>query len=175
MKTFFHLDRAGSLKIGETISLDPVSINSELLGPKYHINELFREGVSKHGLQYINQTDTADCLSEWFFEYVRKCNFNDKPSRFQSFFAFSSLEDINRLKKKLKYNGGTIYLIECNDYFQADMNLVGYQQSPLLLSWLANIYWSGNTCEELNTKFGLEPLWEYLLVGNIKVIDKVDY
>lgn len=175
MKEFFHLDRAGSLEIGETIPLYPMSINSELPGPKEHAYELFKEGVSKHGMQYINQTGTPESHSEWFFEYVRRCNFNNRPSRFQSFFAFSSLEDIKRLQKKLNFKSGTVYLIEGDNYFKADMNIVGNQQSPLLHSWLANIYWSGKTCEELNIKFGLEPLWEYLLTGNLKVIDKVAY
>ena len=136
MEQFFHLDRAGSLEIGETISLEPVSINSEFSGPIHHVNELFKEGVSKHGLQYINQRDTPECLSEWFFEYVRKGNFNDKPSRFQSFFAVASLVDIKRLQKKLNYSGGTVYLIECENYFQADMNLIGYQPSPVIHSFL---------------------------------------
>lgn len=71
MKKFFHLDRTGSLRIGETVSMEPVSIYSEFPDLKYHIKELFKEGVSKHGLQYINQKGTPDGLSEWFFEYVR--------------------------------------------------------------------------------------------------------
>ena len=108
MRLFFHLDREGSLRIGETISLRPIKMSTELTGPIEHVNELFKTGVSRHGLQYINQATTSESYIEWFFEYVRRGSFINHPSRFQSFFSVSSLEDIKRLKHKLKISDGTI-------------------------------------------------------------------
>ena len=173
--TYYHLDRTGSLEIGQTISLEPTEIfNCSIDHLIDHANELFEKGISRHGLQYINQRVTDDSLSEWFFEYVRRSNFTDKPSRFQSFFALSSLEDIQKFKKRFNISSGNVYLIESENYFKADMNLVGLQTSPLSLSLLANTYWSGNTREELYAKNDREPLWEYLLTGSIKVIGKVE-
>ncbi|MFD2640024.1 hypothetical protein [Piscibacillus salipiscarius] len=172
-RQFYHLDRIGSLEIGKEISLNPIYVNSNSKEISNHIKELFKEGISKHGLQYINALQGNNAQTEWFFEYVRRSNFQDKPSRFQSFFGFSTLDDIERMKSKLNISGGTIYLVQSSQYFRADMNLLGIQQSYLMFSLLANIYWSGETYKELNSKFGFKPLWEYLLTGEIKIIDKI--
>lgn len=173
MGEYYHIDRAGSLNVGQTIELKPISINTDFLGPFQHATDLFGEGVSMHGLKYINEKGTPDSHSEWFLEYVRRSSFNDRPSRFQSIFAFSTLEDISRFKKRININEGKIYLIEGNSEFKGDMNMVGFQQSPLLLSWLATLYWSGCTNDYLNNKFGFEPLWEHLLTGEIQVLEEI--
>ncbi|PLR84671.1 hypothetical protein CVD25_01150 [Bacillus canaveralius] len=169
MRTFYHLDRRGAIQEGQTLSLRSYSINSPIRAIKDHAQSLFIDGVTPHGNMYINSRGIPDNYSEWFFEYVRRCNFNDRPSRFQSFFSFLSLEELQRFKQKLNINKGTIYVVECQNYFKADMNLLGMPDSPLTMSWLANTYWSGESIKEPK----IEPLWECLLTGPVKIIKKI--
>jgi hypothetical protein len=171
---FYHFDRLGNLKEGDSLSLSPISINSELKGLKNHAAELFENGVSRFGLNYLNQVGTPETTREWFWEYIRRSNYAHRPSRFQSFFGFATLEDIEVLKRQFKVQNGNTYIIKCDKFFKADMNLVSYQNSPMLLSWLADTYWTGNTIDELNAKFNRKPVWEYLLTGEVKVVRKIE-
>lgn len=172
---FYHMDRRGFFTEEKIINLYSVSINGNVDGLEEHAKFLFPNGLSKHGNQYLNAGVTIDSITEWFFEYVRRSDFNNRPSRFESIFAFNSIEDLRRFKvEKEIYELYPIYKLQSDNFFKADMNLVGNQSSPLVSSFFAHNYWSGKTNEELNKEFNLTPLWEYLLTGKIKVLKRIE-
>ncbi|WNF23168.1 hypothetical protein [Mesobacillus jeotgali] len=174
MKQFFHLDRRGMLAEGQTLNLKPIEITTDYHDIKEHAHILFPEGVSMHGDFYLNKVIPQDSHSEWFYEYVRRAGFNQRPSRFQSVFAFETLEDLEKFKIEREIEESIpVFLVECDKFFRADMNLISYNPSPLSMSCLAYNYWSGETNEDINKRFGIEPLWENLLVGPVHVLARI--
>jgi hypothetical protein len=161
---FYHIDRSNNLKEGQLIKLEPVFIPKAPEAANDLAVSMYRNGVSRHGLKYIREV-SKNSHTEWFFEYVRRSTFPNKPSRFESFFAFDSLESVEQFKVKFHATQSPVFEVECDDFFKGDMNLLGSQNSPLIYSLFANTYWSGKTLPEL----GIEPLWEYLLTGNISI------
>jgi len=175
---FFHLDRANSLKIdeGSTIELKPIPRQKNIELMSKNLMQQYPNGVSQHGISYLLDSYKKDSItSEWFLEYERKINFLEKPSRFQSVFAFKELDDIRRFISKVEFNQDVlfIYELEAEHYFKGDMQMVGSQSSPLIQSAMAQAYWEGKSLREMDEKFiNIIPLWEYLLVPPIKVIGK---
>lgn len=164
MKRFYHLDRRGMLSEGQIIKNLPVKINTNFHELKHHAENLFPDGVSAHGQMYLNTAGDSNTQIEWYFEMIRRTIFNRRPSRFQSVFAFSTLDELNRFKAEQGLTDDIpIFELECSSFFRADMNLLKTNSSYLSMSWFAHQYWSGETNEELNKKFNLVPLWENLL------------
>lgn len=173
MSRFYHIDRLNSLRVGQEINLmkfkdiscNNPSINAAL---QSQFDMFMKEGVSRHGDHYFATNpffyDTSYDI-ELIFEYERKLNFPELPSRFQSLFAvdreniFPMLYRLGALHKSVR-----IYEVECNNYFKADMNLL-YKGSNLINTFYAKRYWSG---ENLSA-----PLYEYLLKLPVKVIRRV--
>lgn len=158
---FYHVDRADTLKNLKTIELIhphvlPAELNETLL-------ELFPDGLSFHGDQYAIESfegQQASTSAEQIFELYRRMYFPDKPSRFQSFFAFTSLEDA--INFALKYPFFKIYevSIDHDNYHIGDMNLVK-GETIIQCHKLALDYWS----ERLSN----EPLKEALLIPPIHI------
>lgn len=173
MSVYHHIDRLGTLRPDSTISLTRYNdINPEDL--QQHVDLLFPEGVSNHGEHYFLKADTraraVDPVIELLFEYVRRSFYTDKPSRFQSFFAFGSREDARIFMERYCNSRCTIWRVECDESraFKADMNILTLIDSLLVTSYRAHCYWQG-----LPDPGGDSPLWEFLLSPPVKVLERL--
>jgi hypothetical protein len=148
MQNFYTVDRLKNLLIGQQIDL-----NKNYLGQKFypvediytesdlktHLNELFPEGVSSHAVNYLtnyslilkdsNTGQPLPCVPhipmiEMVFELVRRTNFYDNPSRFQSMFAWDSIERANQFRHESQYADAPIFKLQCETFFCADMRLL---------------------------------------------------
>lgn len=163
---FFHVDRFSRLTVGKTIGCDfPISSPKDFLG---------FSNVTHHGDYYLLQrapiikhpkdpTNTNGAV-EIFFESVRTQHFSDKPSRFQSFFAFRDIAEAMNFSA-YPSGGVKIWEVETENYFCADMNLLSFGHRGIAAFANAHEYWSGNGSEQ--------PLWECLLVPPVTVIRQV--
>jgi hypothetical protein len=91
MPPFYTVDRRQTLHQGFQIELVKYNdINPPEL--QVHVDEMFPEGVSSHGEFYFLRNSSHHGLAnpsiELVFEYVRRAKYPDRPSRFQSIFAF---------------------------------------------------------------------------------------
>jgi hypothetical protein len=147
MRRFYTVDRAGSLFqdqiIGLTKCQDVGSPNLQV-----HIERLFPAGISRHGEKYLLHSSDPekrnDASIELVFEYIRRSHFPLRPSRLQSVFAFESLVDATRFGMKYREEREAhIWIVQSEDFFEADMNLLSIRGSCLLTSYRAHRYWSG--------------------------------
>lgn len=172
---FYALDRNKSLAENQSIELKCHNdISPKIL--QEHVNILFPEGVTKHGDTYFldsySKPSHVNGLLELIFEYVRSSYFQNKPSRFQSIFAFKKLEDVAVFIKKIGYQGEyKIWKVECSNFFKADMNLLKVANSNLEMSKNVHLYWDSKPVTDLDAN--ATSLWEYLLVPPVKVISEV--
>lgn len=178
----YTVDRSGLLVPGQRIELDT---NPDLSGVRYRhteaerkqfLNELYPDGLSKHGNHYLGNYDLvrADNLGhplaivpiepaiELVFELVRKVHFPDQPSRYQSFFAWDNL-DRARAFQRFAMPNAPIYEVEAAGAIRKDMNLLRLGFSGLDGYLFAHRYWREEASDN--------PDWEYLLqfpvvVGN---------
>lgn len=172
MAIYYHIDLLGTLIPGNTINL----IRYKDVRPDFlqqHVDTLFPRGLSNHGETYFlkNQT-TANGVNqviELLFEYVRQSNYSRVQSRFQSLFAFGSIEEARIFREKFCNNQGYICRLECEESqaFKADMNILTLRDTLLVLSYRAHRYWQG-----LPDPSGAPPLWEYLLKPPVKVVSR---
>ena len=170
MKRFFRVDQSMNLYEGQEINY----INSDNIEPEElqtDINFLFPEGISNLGFSLINKSaNDISNLVELVFEYVRRSYFPEKPSRFQSIFAFDNIEQAKLFRYKYCDCKHKIWEVETMPSFRADMSLLDLPQdcSLLKLDHIAHLYWNSET-EDTRCTF-----WEYLLVPPVKVIRKID-
>lgn len=178
MGRFYHLDRGNLLVEGKTISLAKFNDISSA-SPEYteklqnHYNVLFPNGVTQHGNGYFANEGKFEFTSpfiELLFEYVRRANFSDKPSRAESFFALDSPTKIKALASMLhvEIHNCTVWEVECETYYTANMRLLSLRCSNLVTSYNANEYWSCGTGGDP------QPFWEYLLVPPVKILSRIN-
>lgn len=93
----YHIDRDGTLQEGQIITLHK---NNE---PSFLENTMFSDGISYHGFHYLNESiqnvggnQTSFYILEYELELIRKAYFPNLPSRFQSFFAIKSIDEIQK-------------------------------------------------------------------------------
>lgn len=157
---FYHVDRTDTLKNLKTIELIKPNVPEEF---KETLLELFPDGLSRHGYHYALQSFEGQHIStsiEQIFELYRRMYFPDKPSRFQSFFAFTSLEDA--INFTLDYPLAKIYevSIDHDNYHIGDMNLVKGETIIQCHKYVLD-YWSGRLSDN--------PIKEVLLVPPIRI------
>lgn len=99
---------------------------------------------------------------------MRRSNFPDKPSRFQSLHAFQKIEDATKFRKEYCESKGYIWEVKFDNAFKVDMNLLNLEGSLLQLSYKINKYWSGLQGEIK------KPFWEFLLKPPIKVLKNIE-
>jgi hypothetical protein len=171
---FYHVDRRGTLTDGAVIDLvQHKDVQPDVL--QQHLDRLFPGGVTGHGNQYFVGFQIIGPIQEpaieLLFEYVRRAEFPDRPSRFESGFAFDTVEGARRFRGDMGAAGAAIWEVEAESAFQADMNylkLVG--ASALTVSYFAHRYWSG---ESSAPESAPEPYWEQLLAPPVKAISRV--
>lgn len=167
MKKYFTVDRTGSAEqnIAFQLTCDYSSLQFYEVQDVFSKNELiervqalYPEGLSRHGIQYlieyfliIQDSQTGRTLSlcpsepmiEVIFEQVRKEEFPHRPSRMQSMFAWTNLDDAYKFRDS--EGRGIIYKVESDKAFIADMNLLYLGGSILGGYEFARKYWSGET------------------------------
>jgi hypothetical protein len=82
----------------------------------------------------------------------------------QSVFALERVSEAQRLMAKV--GNGTIWEVEADAVFRADMELLSLLDGMAALSFRAHHYWSGTT-------FMPQPLWELLLAPPVRVLRQV--
>lgn len=169
LKIFYAVDRAKGLEEGCVIDL----VKHQDINPSFlqeHVDSMFPSGVSVHGDKYFLFNGAKGAIAtpaiELLFEYVRRAHFHNITSRYESFFAWQTIEEAKYFRLKFGDINDRIFEIRsANKFFRANMNLLNNELSTLGCSYLANEYWKG----------GEGPvghhLWEYLLdlpvtVGN---------
>ena len=183
---FYSVDRSGLYQTGGTLDLwqqDPVlgrpfwrlPDSFEAGDLRAHVAELFPDGLSLHGWQYMVERHdfirptNSDALFvnhnmvvELVFEYVRRAVFPSRRSRFQSFFAWESLEMARAFRKE----GQALYRVESNSIFRADQSWLTLGVQNAIASLAAHRYWSGAPSGP--------PRWEILLAPPVHVMERID-
>jgi hypothetical protein len=160
---FYSVDRSGLYQTGGTLDLwqqDPVLGRPFWRLPDWfeaddlrtHVAELFPDGLSQHGWQYMVERHdfirptNSDALFvnhnmvvELVFEYVRRAVFPSRGSRFQSFFGWESLEMARAFRKE----GQALYRVESSSIFRADQSWLTLGVQNAIASLSAHRYWSG--------------------------------
>lgn len=99
-------------------------------------------------------------LLEMYVERERQASHREKPSRFQSAFAWQDMAAAVRFMKK--YGAGTVYAVEpLSDTAILDMNLLKAETA-------AN-YWGG----KLHPEDGYVPEYEVVMKLPVKVLEKI--
>ncbi|WP_421590924.1 hypothetical protein [Shinella sp. M27] len=132
---------------------------------RVHCLELFPEGLSIHGWQFLTSRNWVQGQNEPFlthnegielvFEFVRLAHFPDRPSRMQSYFAFDSIEQVK------SFSDAPVYEMMPAASFMADMNWLKVGGQFAYASYNAHQYWRGAATPD--------PRWEYLLVPPVVI------
>jgi hypothetical protein len=133
------------------------------------IHDLFPNGVTNH-VQWLWRSIEVYSLHEAIFEYVRRGEFADKPSRFESIFAFGQLDDARTFLARYPVKGvfgGNLLRVEGESRHRGNLALFDVIINPGHAILAARAYWSGTT--------GLAPaLWEQLLCPPVQVLDIIE-
>ncbi|NTU44056.1 MAG: DUF2441 domain-containing protein [Chlorobiaceae bacterium] len=172
MKTFFTVDRTGTLAPEKEISLQ----HYQDISPSHfqdHVDALYPQGLSFHGERYLLRAGSNSNLSspaiELLFEYIRRSNFIDSPSRFECFFACESVEDAISFRNEFGNPDQKTY--EVQNYglsHRYNMRLLHNSSSILYRSYAAHQYWLGNQGVP-----SLGEFWEILLTLPVRISREV--
>lgn len=170
----YHIDRSGKLK--ENVKIDlikDIELNKPFLKKEsYKIQELYKEGLSSHGLHYyLNALNNHSAGLDVVFEYERRLNYPEKLSRFQSFYAFDLESALEFIKSKdLNFEYYKIYEIDYDYYERHNMNLIrGWANFDISIS--AKYYW-----EDLDDYYeDKKPIYEYLVKLPIILKKEIKY
>ena len=109
--------------------------------------------------------------TESYFRYLtreglRRRSYPSRPSRFQSFFAFGSLNHARDVRRRAKKPDASIWIVEApGPLFRGDMNLLGAGHHP---EERLRAYWDGKALDES------AAIWEYLLVPPVTLVRIVE-
>lgn len=174
----YHIDRTSSdlYRPGDNLTASPVFTKYEETDSL--LNEAFNNKLTRHGQQYltnpVNPNSPWDNFYETIFEYERKIKFPNLPSRYQSFFAIETLDDLELWKDILKLQGNEhIWKIHVNEknVLKTDaswFNIKDFDQSVLRISYNASQYWLGKKRPNHNHES------ELLIKGSIKLVERLD-
>lgn len=171
MTVLYTVDRLGTLTPNQVCRLIRYDdIKPEVLNT--HVTDMFPDGVSQHGNAYFLGSEQKALIAspalELTFEYVRRALYPDRPSRFQSMFAVDSLESAKSFMKKYPNDNSSIWEVEAETIFRANMNMLYAGDSILVTSYLANVYWAGESGPDNS------PFWEYLLKCPVTIRERVE-
>lgn len=181
---YYSVDRHGTCAEGKECQLEPYEDRTEpLQGIGEHIRAMCPEGYSVHGKRYYShggrnepscgsyrQDYTCspyykDALLELLAELVRQAHYRDKPSRFQSMFAWDSLANAKTWQSN-HAPGSPIYeLIPTQRVHRGDMALLTLGGTMARINMQLHLYWQGNTLVSSDHS----PTWEYLLEHPVRV------
>ena len=166
MPEFFHVDRSGSLQVGQVIDLDPSPTGPPLTREQeVELGRLFPQGIARHAQEWLANfgADGSLVQRELLYEFVRRADYPDRPSRFESVFGFATEEDARAFLNV--YVGGQppIVRLEADEHFRANMLLLDITRPGAGISLSAQRYWSG-------ARGPVGELWEELLVPPATVV-----
>ena len=172
MQFFYHLSRTDSLIPGQL--LDLIDTPTCCLETEALFKTSFPSGITKHGEIYLfsqiqnNQIGSMQFI-EAVFELIRRAEFPEKPSRFQSIYGCETIEEAKAFRDKYpQYNGkqsSTIWEVECAKGYKVDMNWLNTGNTFLDSILLAKKYWGGVP--------SLTPMWEILMCPPVRCLRKV--
>ena len=116
--------------------------------------EFIRDPISNDA--FVNHTWQV----EFTFEMVRRVAFPKMNSRFQSYFAWETLDAARGFRK----NAQSIYRTRAEKGFRADQNWLTLGTQGVATSLCAHRYWSGAASSE--------SLWELVLCAPVRIVDK---
>jgi hypothetical protein len=171
----FAVDRQSKLTKGQILDRYHPKINAPqpLLD---HINEQFPKGFTQHGeFYYVSDLRThaeyatnldREMPAELVYELIRQAHFPNRPSRYESIFAFKDLPDATTFQASAPNPNAPIWELEARDGFVVDMNLVGGDVPACVMSSNAHRYWAGLPYEDPS----VPPKWEILMVPPVRVV-----
>jgi hypothetical protein len=170
MPKLYTVDRRRRLEAGRTLDL----VRAENIGAAHvdsvllvHVDRLFPDGVTDHGESFLLQDRPvrANDVIDLLFEYVRRSEFPDRPSRYQSVFGSPNLEAAKAFREEFGRANDPIWEIEADRHFVGDMRHLTLAGSALAISYRAHRYWLGEPSND--------PLWEALVVPPVRVLKEV--
>lgn len=167
MKQFFTVDRLSTLRIGTSLSTgmtiqceeDHKNIESSL----HETLSRFLDGkYSRHGFNYLiekkSMLSDPGLAMELILELIRQKDFPEKPSRLKSLFAWTSIVDADRFRRREnRFKDSPIFEVipRGTEYHLADMNLLNISCANSEFLQRCEWYWSG--------KGGPTPSWEAII------------
>lgn len=125
----YHLDRSGRLSKGVRLNLVSSTTDDQLRaeGAGAEVARMFPNGISPHGLRYLSTVcvrlfeapffnfgaisgELSSVLIEQTLELVRRADFPNMPSRFQSVFCVDDPSDLDAWPE-ITATGGTLFEI----------------------------------------------------------------
>jgi len=103
---------------------------------------------------------------EFQLELVRRLDFEEKLSRFQSCFAFQELDEAVEFCHTQRGGDAKIVEVEADSFEERDMDLVSANQFGDILR-KGRDYWEGNAGSD-------DPTWEVVMEPPVEVVDVVD-
>lgn len=184
MAKYFTVHSPGKHHEGAVLNLKPVASNLPATTEaefREAAEFLFPRGVSDQGLQYflrpwsMEAPDPAlmqtarDAFSEFLLEMIRRDFAPDAPSRFESWFGFSDLDDARWFKATFRQNQGEIFEVEHDRGFRGDFGLVAsLAGTPLRAATYGHRYWSGEP------HWHQPPRWEILLPAPVAIGARIE-
>jgi hypothetical protein len=184
MPEFYHVDRVtGRLKSGQVIEF--LYAKSEIKDRTNRADiytSMFPNGVTYHGWEYLLNDKRVQPhqdklgMIEILAEFIRRSDYPERISRFQSFFACKTLEDAKRFISLYPITTpegetkcqGDIWLVQCDRVaFEGDMTYLGLGDCWLDAITRLKLYWAGERGQDQ------APLLEVLLKPPVTVVKKI--
>lgn len=175
----YHIDRLYSLHEKQIVKpFDYPASNGSF---SFMTSKLFDNQLSHHGSLYLHDSQIGNCpntcssIIEFNLELVRFSFFRRMPSRFRSFFACKTLEDVEKWVVLLGSKTHRIFEIDIPDnsfaYLDASVlpkafeNMDNLLFSPSLMFESCYRYWSGHSSDT--------PLMELFTDSEVKILREI--
>ena len=174
---YFTVDRSGVLAPG-TATLQVFSDLDPAVLQRY-VAETFPEGVSRHGDRYLLSAGSSgkavEPLIELLWEHGRCAIAPAAPSRFQSMFAFETVDEAQQFRSEFCAGSGRVWRLETgHGGFRADLRWLSLRGSALEVAYAVSSYWRQQSTADLPAQLSPRtPLWEVLLRPPIQIVDAV--
>ena len=161
MDEFFHVSCVPGRfpDIPKTLELDTLCLELPQYGKdpnivefKKLVKEYFPEGLSHFGKDYLLESISYQRVNNYgyisqvmsidaYFEFVRRLRFPDRPSHYQSFFAYKTLEEARTFNAFKVAGKGEILLVTAEKYTVLDTRWLQIGQRYLEGIFFAEQYW----------------------------------
>lgn len=174
----YHVDRENNLQKDQIITLYKNDSDNS-----FFTNFMFPDGLSYHGLHYTNETlqniggnQASFYILEYELELIRRSYFPNLPSRYQSFFAIKTVDEISKWNDifdtsyviwKIEFEEANYIIRDSNMLYSAlkiENNISTFSaQNSFLFGYN---YWKGHITSN--------PRFEMLIKPPIKIIEKME-
>lgn len=173
----YHIDRRGTISAGQTLELQKnIYFGNEQKEKCLNmVMAYYNDGLSQHGIHYLltnslfnNNVMPLSNVMDIIFEYERLLNYNEKLSRYQSFFAFDS-EGVKKFisDNNLSDSFYKIYEVKSDYSEKHNMSLISGSMHYNIAA-MAKIYWENGT-----DPYDRPVVNEYLLKYPIQILKEV--